>query len=292
VLLKKEQAAGDISDLVASASASALTVAWLERDLRKTRARAVYRPTNGAPSVLELGTAWRAAEPSRGHLAIAAQGDSTLVFARGESAACLDQNVSDCFSFSMHRVREGKVERQGFPLLVPKPCADGSIALATQGRDLHYAVCSTAEGKPVTTLFRVVAEPAYARADPVFPGCRPISLIEWSGAPRLVADCDGRRRAARPGRENAEVAVEELPSPGVQCDGTRARVRTGDSWLELDAPRGGLQALLPSVIAPRGSRAVFAGSALIVARAEKGKLELTRYACQAGVLRQLPADAP
>ena len=116
--------------------------------------------------------------------------------------------------------------------------------------------------------------------------------ILLGGAPRLVADCDGRRRAARPGRENAEVAVEELPSPGVQCDGTRARVRTGDSWLELDAPRGGLQALLPSVIAPRGSRAVFAGSALIVARAEKGKLELTRYACQAGVLRQLPADAP
>jgi hypothetical protein len=291
-LLGKERAAGEISDLVASPSGDALIVAWVERDPRNAQARALYRPAHGAPLVLELGSAWRAAEPSRGHLAVASQGDSTLVFARGESAACLDENVSDCFSFAMHRIRQGKVERQGFPLLVPKPCSDGSLALATQGNDLHYAVCANPDGKPVTTLFRVVAEPAYARADPVLSGCRPLSLVEWGGAPRLVADCDGQRRAARAGRENAAVAVEELPSPVVQCSENRARLRAGDSWLELDAPRSNLQALLPSVMAPRGSRAVFTGTALLVARANKDHLELTRYACQAGILRQLPVDAP
>lgn len=291
-LVEKERAPGEISDLVATPSSGGLTVAWVERDLRKAQARALYQPANGAPRVLELGAAWHAAEPSRGNLAVATQGDSTLVFARGESAMCLDENVSDCFAFSMHRIREGKAERQGFPLLVPKPCSEGSLALATHGSDLHYAVCANPDGKPVTTLFRVVAEPAYARADPVLSGCRPLSLVEWDGAPRLVADCNGSRRAARAGRENAAVAVEELPSPVVQCNGNRARVRAGDSWLELDAPRGNLQALLPSVMAPRGSRAVFTGAALLVARANNGKLELTRYACQAGILRQLPTDAP
>jgi hypothetical protein len=238
--------------------------------------------------LLELGAAWFAPRAARGNLAVATQGNAALVFARGEATPCVDGTSEHCFSFAMQKLEQGRASSRGFPLIVPAPCPETSLAFTVTGRDLHYAVCTRTNQKSMTTLFTIRAEPEYARADPVLPGCRPLGLVELSGSVRLVADCDGQRRAAQVGPDNSAVTVEELPSPVLECQGNRARIRFGESWVELDKPRVNLHALLPSVVAPRGSRAVFTGSALLVAAAKAGKLTLTRYACQAGVLRQLP----
>jgi hypothetical protein len=63
-------------------------------------------------------------------------------------------------------------------------------------------------------------------------------------------------------------------------------VRLGSGWLALDQPLDHLELLLDSSLSPPGSRAVWTGSVLLVARAH-GQLELDRYSCEGGVLRQL-----
>lgn len=286
-LVKPEQAPGEVSDLGLALAQNELVAVWVERSRDRARVRAASRIAGAPAQVLELGAGWFAAKAARGNLAIANQGAAAIVFARGEATGCVDGADDHCFTFSMQRVEQGHIDKRGFPLIVPSPCAENSLAFAVTGRDLHYGVCTRSSGKPVTTLFTIRAEPEYARADPILPGCRPLAVVELSGSVRLVADCDGQRRAAHVGADNGAVDIEDLPSPAVECRGERARIRFGEAWFELDAPRAQLQALLPSVIAPRGSRAVFTGSALLVAQAKSGKLELTRYACRAGVLRQL-----
>jgi hypothetical protein len=291
VLVRPGQATGELSDLAAVSREDELVAAWVERGRDRARIRAVYRSSGAPARLLELGPAWFAPRPARGNLAIATQGSAALVFARGEASPCVDDASDPCFTFSMQKIQQGRVDPRGFPLIVPTPCTESSLAFAVTGRDLHYGVCTRSSGKPVTTLFTIRAEPEYARADPILPGCRPLSVVALGGTVRLVADCDGQRRAAHVGPDNSAVEIEDLPSPALECQNERARIRFGAAWFELDAPRSELHALLPSVIAPRGSRAVFTGSTLLVAQAKGGKLELARYACRAGILRQLPETA-
>lgn len=286
-LVEPSAAPGELSDLSAIFAGDELTAAWVERSAKRARLRAVVQTAGVEPRLLELGAAWFAPSPARGNLAVAAQGKAALVFARGEATACVDGKSEQCFSFTMQKLEQGRANSRGFPLIVPTPCAETSLAFTVTGRDLHYAVCARANQEPLTTLFTIRAQPEYARADPVLPGCRPLALLALGGSVRLVADCGGERRSAHVGPDNSAVTVEELPSPDLDCQGARPRIRFGESWVELDAPSVNLQALLPSVVAPRGSRAVFTGRALLVAAAKGGKVTLTRYACQAGILRQL-----
>lgn len=290
-LVKPTEAPGEISDLAATLARDELIAAWVERGRDRGRVRAASRAVGADARLLDLGGAWFAPKPARGNLAIATQSDAAIVFARGEASACVDAASDHCFTFSMQKIQQGRVDPRGFPLIVPSPCAENSLAFAVTGRDLHYGVCTRASSKPVTTFFTIRAEPEYARADPLLPGCRPLAVVELGGSVRLIADCDGQRRAAHVGANNDAVDIEDLPSPAVECQGERARVRFGQGWFELDAPRAQLHALLPSVIAPRGSRAVFTGSALLVAEAKDGNLKLSRYACRAGTLRQLSETA-
>jgi hypothetical protein len=296
-LVKPGEAPGEISDLVATSQANELVAAWVQRDRDRARVRGVsWRPdAAGKPkaadstgTLLNLGPAWFAPHPVRGNLAVATQGAAAIVFARGEATPCVEDASDHCFTFSMQKIEQGRVDPRGFPLIVPSPCAESSLAFTVTGRDWHYGVCTRSSGKPLTTLFTIRAEPEYARADPILPGCRPLSVVELGGTVRLIADCDGQRRAAHVGPDNTAVEIEDLPSPALECQAERARIRFGQAWFELDAPRSELHALLPSVIAPRGSRAIFTGSTLLVARAKGEKLELSRYACRAGILRQLP----
>ena len=289
-LVKPGGVTGEISDLAATSREDELVAAWVERGRDRARIRAASLSPGAPARVFELGPAWFAPRPARGNLSIATQGSAAIVFARGEASPCVDDAKDPCFTFSMQKIQQGRVDPRGFPLIVPTPCTESSLAFAVSGRDLHCGVCTRSSGKPVTTLFTIRAEPEYARADPILPGCRPLSVLELGGTVRLVADCDGQRRAAHVGPDNTPVEIEDLPSPALECQAERARIRFGQAWFELDAPRSELHALLPSVIAPRGSRAVFTGSTLLVAQAKAGRLELTRYACRAGILRQLPTS--
>jgi hypothetical protein len=147
-------------------------------------------------------------------------------------------------------------------------------------------VC-TDDGKgPVTTVFTITPEPAYARAEQVLSGCEPAGTFVWKDSAWLVAECQGNRRAARIGAGDEVVEYLDMRAPKLECRSGIARIRASAFELVLDEPRPRLEALLPTGIAPRGSRAVFNGNALLVASNAGTSLRLARYPCNGDRLEE------
>jgi hypothetical protein len=86
---------------------------------------------------------------------------------------------------------------------------------------------------------------------------------------------------------DAPFEIQRLDVRGLVCGPHGARVRLGSGWLGLDQPLDHLELLLDSSLSPPGARAVWTGSALLVARGVQGKLVIDRYGCEGGVLQQL-----
>jgi hypothetical protein len=217
--------------------------------------------------------------------------DAVSLLARAGDAECVDTGRRDCIAFAWWRLSLDRNESRGLPLSVPKPCTSHALSLLNEPRGMHYAVCSESAGaaERSTTLFTIQNTPEYARADTVLKGCQPLGLFAADDTVWLVGDCAGKRRAARAGADNAPVEVREIASPRVECVSGRAFVHAGPMDVALTTPHAGLETVLPSTLAPRGSRAVWTGAALVVAHAQRAKLELERYACEGASLRQLAA---
>jgi hypothetical protein len=97
---------------------------------------------------------------------------------------------------------------------------------------------------------------------------------------------------ARLDGDGGAAIVESLEPRGLVCGAAGANVRLGAGWLRLTEPLGSLELLLGDDLAPPGTRAVWAGAVLLVARpTAAGVLALTRHACQGTALVEL-GDAP
>ncbi|HWO10295.1 MAG TPA: hypothetical protein VNN80_12465, partial [Polyangiaceae bacterium] len=186
----------------------------------------------------------------------------------------------------------------GLSLAVPQPCASQAAQLAPRGgtRGLgadeagpfEYAVCSLAPASSALTIFSIRPSPAYATAREVFAGCTPLGAARFAGDAAFVASCEGERRIARVDRESGALSVESLEPRGLVCGAGGASLRLGSGWLRPSEPLGGLELLLGEDLAPAGSRAIWAGEALLVARwAADGTLALARHACRGAALVEL-----
>lgn len=277
VLLGASARSGEIADLAAAQVGERLAVAWIERADGKARARATWAVPK-AP-LFELGPAFYGPSAARGNIVVAERRESALVFSRGIEAPCIDPGKSACYAFDFHELAADRVKRTGVPLSVPVPCTDNSTALAVLPSRYHYGVC-TDDGKgPVTTIFTITPEPAYARAEQVLAGCEPAGTFVWKDNAWLVAECQGSRRAARIGGGDEVVEYLDMRAPTLECRSGILRIRASSFELVLDEPRQRLEALLPTSIAPRGSRAVFTGNAVLVASNAGTSLRLARYTC-------------
>jgi hypothetical protein len=269
---------GDVSDLAAATVGERLAVAWIERGAVRASVRAAWAAQKAR--AFELGPAFRGPPGARGNIAVAARGDKALVFSRGDEVGCIDPGKYACYAFLFHELGADGVKRTGLPLSVPVPCTDNATSLLVLSDRYHYGVCTDTGRGPVTTVFTITPEPAYARADPVLEGCEPTGTFLFEGKAWLVATCQGNRRAARIGKSDDEVEYLDLRSARLECRAGIAAIRASGFELLLDQPRGGLEALLPSAIAPRGSRAVFTGRALLVASSAGHALRVARYVCE------------
>jgi hypothetical protein len=277
VLLDARARSGEVADLAAAQVGERLAVAWIERSDGKARARAAWAAPKA--TVFELGPAFHGPKTARGNIVVAARRASALVFSRGIEAPCIDPGKNSCYAFDFHELAADRATRTGVPLSVPVPCTDYSTALAVLPSRYHYGVC-TDDGKgPVTTIFTITPEPAYARAEQVLAGCEPVGTFLWKDSAWLVAECQGNRRAARIGGGDEVVEYLDMRAPTLQCSSGILRIRASSFELALDEPRPRLEALLPTSIAPRGSRAVFTGNAVLVASNAGTSLRLARYTC-------------
>jgi hypothetical protein len=289
-----------VADLVAVATDSGVALAWSEAsEAGGASARAAWVSADGAAQTHELGAASRAVVPSRGGLALAARGDGALVFARGADVACVDASDEACVAFNFFQLSAAGIAPAGIPLSVPSPCDSQAAQLNLEYRGagsppgaFDYAVCSNVRGSSSLTIFSIRTSPAYAMSREAFTGCTPLGAARFGGQAAFVAACGKYRRLAMADARTGELDVQEGEERGLICRGGAALVRFGSTWLRLVEPLGRLELLLSEALSPPGSRAVWTGQALAVARIADAKLVLSRYGCEDGDggVVELPVD--
>ena len=278
-------------DLLIAESSAGVSAIWREGESRTATARGVWLGA-GTPQPLELGQAWGDAQSGRGNLALVRRGEGALALVRGPRESCEDGSQDVCFGFRFYGLSAAGASETGLGLRVPVPCDARAAQLvapvlaAGPGQPWHYAVCTRSEQAPVLTVFSIDAERSYASARQVFAGCTPLGAGYFAGQPAFVAECQGSRQIARMASADAPFEIQQIDVRGLVCGPHGARVRLGSAWLGLDQPLDHLELLLDSSLSPPGSRAVWTGSVLLVARAQ-GKLVLDRYGCEGSELRQL-----
>jgi hypothetical protein len=297
-LLEASARGGEVTDLSAAFAGDRLAVAWIERSGEGARARAAWAEPKAR--VFELGPAWRGPPTARGNIVVAAKwgrgsarerdGARGLVFVRGSEAPCVEPGKDACYSFYFRELAADGASPAGLPLSVPVPCTDNATSLVTLDDRYHYGVCTDTGGGPVTTVFTIMPDPAYARADPILRGCEPAGTFTWLGSAWLVADCQGNRRAARIGGGDEDVEYLDLRSLRLDCGDGIATIHAAGFALALTEARSRLEALLPAAIAPRGSRAVWTGRVLLVASTAATSLRLARYACTGSTWQETSVD--
>jgi hypothetical protein len=229
----------------------------------------------------------------RGNVAIGSSDGHFLVLSRREKTDCADSNQSDCIGFDLFRQEPSGSARTGSPLAVPLPCEQNSVSFAVSGSRWFYGVCSRSTGKPVTTLFSIQSEPAYARADRILEGCLPLGATALAGDLVVIGDCGGRREGLRMRGGNAaleEVRVDRLE---VVCDAGKPLIRQlgpGGLSLALDERRDRLEAFLPPALSPLHSRAVWTGQALLIAQQGAARISVKSYRCDSTLLRETTSD--
>lgn len=280
-----------VGEVAAAASGSELGVVWTESSGSGARARGLVRPVlgQGRNPPVEIGAMQLPLSTPRGNLAISRSEADFLVLARGVQTTCVDSTRRDCVGFDFFRVNDRAATRTGLPLAVPLPCSQNSVSFAVSSKRWFYGVCSQGTGKPLTTLFSIQDEPAYARADNVLEGCLPLGALADGGDLVVVGDCGGARRAVRVRSGNAEVQDVGVEHLDVVCESGQPLIRqlgAGGLHLLLDARRDRLEAFLPDALRQPNARAVWTGRALIVARPAGSTIALERYRCDSTMLRK------
>lgn len=287
----------EISEVAAASLAADLDVVWVEKSGpgAAAHARGLLRPlqARGNAPLQDLNAVEQPIAAPRGNVAVASSDGHFLVLSRREKTTCADSNQSDCIGFDLFRQEANGTARTGSPLAVPLPCEQNSVSFAVSGSRWYYGVCSRSTGKPLTTLFSIQSEPAYARADRLLEGCSPLGATALAGDLVVIGDCAGQRQGLRVRGGNAapeEVRVDRLE---VVCDSGKPLIRQlgpGGLNLALDERRDRLEAFLPTALSPAHSRAVWTGEALLVAspaESTQARVAVKRYRCDSTLLREM-----
>jgi hypothetical protein len=282
---------GKVTDLSATMVADQLALAWVEQSKDEARAVATLLasagPAAATPVLLDLGPAAVSAESARGNLVIAAEAaqERALLMWRGLAAPCVTPQDAPCVGFTFRRLRAGAAEPTGLPLSVPVPCASHSVELSVSAGRFHYGVCTREGADPVTTMFSIQYDPEYARAEPLLKGCLPLGTLDVAGAPWLIGDCHGKRKAVPVPLNDEQVQPDYIDALSISCTPERALLRQGRFALTLREPRANLQAILPANMLPNGARAGWTGKSLVVAYLAASRLTTRSFACKAGTLQ-------
>lgn len=300
----------DILELSVAGGAGQLVLAWVERLDTLISVHATFGDAAGAfAPPRRLGATTRERFGSRGHVAAAASDAGHLeVMARLAPQPCVEptEEVEErparprrgkrgraaprpprpsCVPIVMTRLAPGPTERQGVGLALPRAC-EPTVMGFVRGQDAwYYGVCDATEG-PATTVYAIARDPDYAHAERVLADCAPRGLTRVAGGVIASAECDGVPRHVR-FSEGGRASTPLEGEASIRCEEGRATlILPGGSDEALDAPRDRLEALLSASVAPRNSRAVWTGAALLVAHHLEREVALRRYECDGETLRR------
>ena len=288
----------EVSEVAAASLGADLDVLWVEKSALGAHARGLLRPlqARGAAPLQDLNAVQEPIAAPRGNVAVGNSEGHFLVLSRREKTACADSNQSDCIGFDLFRQEPNGSARTGSPLAVPLPCEQNSVSFAVSGSRWYYGVCSRSTGKPLTTLFSIQSEPAYARADRILEGCLPLGATAQGGDLIVIGDCGGQRQGLRVRGGNAALEEAKVDRLEVVCESGKPLLRqlgAGGLSLPLNERRDRLEAFLPPTLSPPHSRAVWTGEALLVAsppHANDGahaQVTVKSYRCDSTLLREM-----
>ena len=282
----------EISEVAAATLGPRIAVTWVEKSATAAHARAILRPLlqQDKAALSDLGEMAQPVSSPRGNLGLGTSEGRFLVLTRAQKTGCLDSTDSDCVGFNFFRLEPDGNSRPGPPLAVPLPCEQNSVSFAVSSGRWYYGVCSRSTGKPLTTLFSIQSEPAYARADRILEGCLPLGAAAVDGDLIVVGDCAGTRRGVRVRGGNATVEEVRVDRVDAVCQDGKPRLRQlgpGGLNLVLDERRDRVEAFLPATFAPPQARAVWTGQTLLVASSGGTSVTLKGYRCDSTLLREV-----
>ena len=280
---------GKVREIAAASAGAHLAVAWVEDTPSGARAAAALgNAETGFGAAHALGPAGATAKG--GSIAVVASGadaptsgaERFVAFHRSHSEPCAEA-AEGCTSFVLHELDDHGAQRRRVGLAVPTPCERGIAGFAALAGRWYYGVCALSEDGPTATVFTIEHSPEYAQAETLLAGCQPVGVAVANGEALYVARCDGARTAVRIGTRRDKVAPVGLQELRVECWNAKAHLLGGGTRplrVVLDAPVDGIGPLLPETLAPDGARAVWTGTALLVAAPTRSQVALRRYECR------------
>jgi len=225
--------------------------------------------------------------PGRGRLAMASTDDGALLVTHRIPEGPCTGDPTGCARIARDRIDVPGSARGDDPLEVPTAC-EPFVAGSVRSHGTWYsALCHQEDGAPNTTVYAIRPSISLAAATEVLPGCTPRSLVPTETGAALIAMCP----------EGISLAWQDDVGRGLgsirgatfrtECTAGRptlvAERETNSLRIALTAPVGRLEGMLPTVMAGEHARAVWTGSALLVARhravGEGGEVALARFEC-------------
>jgi hypothetical protein len=291
-----EEAPAQIEELAAASSGTRVGLAWVlggptpivQGTFSSQEAEGFAAARTLAPTTaLTPGS-----RPARGRIAMSSREDGALVLThRLEDANCSEAIAAEAGTPGASCAR---IARQALDSLdaaraavvdleVPSPCPALLAGAVTTSGTWFYGTCHQAPSL-ATTVYAIRPSLSYAAANDSLSGCTPDAMAPLAEGVAIAGACEGARRMSFVDATGRESSVLTDPRLEATCESGRPVLSIGGDAtprrLGLAAAVSRLEGLLPERIAPRGARAVWTGSALLVATPLEGEVSLRRYECR------------
>ena len=295
-----DEAPVQIEELALAASGTRVGVAWVVSAPDAT-VQATFSPQEAesfapartlAPTV-PLVPGSRA---TRGRIAMSTREDGALVVThRLTDARCSEAVAAEAGTPGASCARIGRSELDALvaeldpaaQMEVPAPCPTLLPGAVTTAGTWFFGICHLSPAL-ATTLYAIRPSLSYAAANDTLAGCTPEAVAPLPEGAAVIGTCDGAPRMSVVDGTGRETAVVASPSFGAVCEGGRPTIVISGEAVPRRIPLlnavSRLEALLPDRIAPRGARAIWTGSALLVATPLEGEVSIRRYECREGSL--------
>ncbi len=291
-----DSAPGQIEELSITSSGTRLGLAWVvsspspaAQATFSTQETEGFAPPQTLGPTVSLVPGSRAA---RGRIALSTRDDGALVVShRIEDGPCSEAIAAEAGAGRLECARFARAQLDAIsapveaepPMEIPAPCPSLLTGSVTAAGTWFYGICHLVPG-PVTTVYAIRPAISYAAANDALPGCMPDGLVPLADGAALTAVCEsGRSAAILDGTGRVTTTIGALSSD-VACEGGRPVIVVPAAPAPLRVPLlasvSRIEGLLPERVAPRGSRATWTGSALLVAAPLESEVSLRRYECR------------
>lgn len=229
---------------------------------------------------------------ARGRVAISTREDGAIVVThRLADARCSEAVAAEAGTPGATCARIGRSELDALvadsdpatEMEVPSPCASLLPGAVTTAGTWFFGICHLAP-TVATTLYAIRPSLSYAAANDTLTGCMPDAVAPLPEGAAVIGTCEGGTRASIVDGTGRETSVVSGPHFEVVCEGGRPTIAMSGEAVPRRIPLlnavSRIEALLPERVAPRGARAVWTGSALLVAVPVEGEVSLRRYECR------------